>query len=197
MSLSGLGIMSPPDVSFIARARMGMYFGMLMLTLGLAEPTGLVSLPVLFWLKDGLGAGPQSVALFEAVILIPAYFGFAFGFMRDRWRPFGLGDRAYFWLVGPIAIACYGWLAGSEITWTRLLVGMVVAATAVECLHATTEAQMTAAAQRYAMSGGFSALGEIAEVVPGMIALLIGGWMASSLSPRTALLVAAIVMGLV
>jgi hypothetical protein len=30
-----------------------------------------------------------------------------------------------------------------------------------------------------------------------MIALLIGGWMASSLSPRTALLVAAIVMGLV
>lgn len=176
---------------------MGMYFGMLMLTLGLAEPTGLVSLPVLFWLKDGLGLGPQSVALFEAVILIPAYFGFAFGFMRDRWRPFGLGDRAYFWLVGPIAIACYAWLAGSEITWTRLLAGMVVAATAIECLHATTEAQMTAAAQRYAMSGGFSVLGEIAEVVPGMIALLIGGWMASSVSPRTALLVAAIVMAVV
>ena len=64
-----------------------------MLTLGLAEPTGLVSLPLLFWLKDGLGLTPQSVAVFEAVALAPLYFGFLFGFLRDRWRPLGRNDR--------------------------------------------------------------------------------------------------------
>ena len=44
-----------------------------------------VSVALLFWLKDGLHLSAQPVAVFEAIVLIPAYFGFAFGFLRDRW----------------------------------------------------------------------------------------------------------------
>ena len=81
---------SMPNLAPSSRTQrqLGAYFAVLMLTLGLAEPTGLVSLPLLFWLKDGLGLRPQAIAAFEAVALAPLYFGFVFGFVRDRWRPF-------------------------------------------------------------------------------------------------------------
>src|SRR4029079_14978954 len=129
-----------------------------MLTLGLAEPTGLVSLPILFWLKNGLGVGPQSVAGYEALVVVPTSFGFAFGFLRDRWKPFGRDDRAYFFLVAPIAIWMYCWVASDTLTLPQLVLAMFVASAALECMHATAEAFVTAAAQRHGMTGRLSAL---------------------------------------
>ena len=164
-----------------------------MLTLGLAEPTGLVSLPLLFWLKDGLGLRPQSIAAFEAVALAPLYFGFVFGFIRDRWRPFGGGDRGYLLLGAPVAIASYCWLAASATSTTRLLVGVLVAVVAFEFLVASAEGLMTEAAQRHLMTGRLSAVSEVAEIIPSVASTLIGGWIATHLDVGASFLVAGVV----
>ena len=164
-----------------------------MLTLGLAEPTGLVSLPLLFWLKDGLGLRPGAIAAFEAVALAPLYFGFVFGFVRDRWRPFGRDDRAYFLLGAPIAIASYCWLAVNATSPTRLLVGIFVAVVAFEFLGATAEGLMTEAAQRNVMTGRLSALSEFAEIIPSVASTLIGGWIATHVDVGETFLVAAVI----
>ena len=163
----------------------------MLVTLGLAEPTGLVSLPLLFWMKDDLRLAPHSIALFDALVLMPMYLGFGFGFVRDRWRAFGRDDRGLLLIAAPIAIASYCWVAGNPTGWTRLIAGVVVAALAFECLGTTAEALMTAAAQRHEMTGRLSALAEVAEIVPSVAAMLIGGWMATHLAASTSFLVAA------
>src|SRR5262245_58712470 len=82
-----------------ARWRIGLYFGVLVLALGLGRvDKGLANLPVTFILKDQLQLKSSTASLFWALIDIPLYVGFAFGFVRDRWRPFGWGDRGYFLL---------------------------------------------------------------------------------------------------
>lgn len=162
-----------------------------MLTLGLAEPTGLVSLPLLFWLKDGLALRPQAIAAFEAVALIPLYFGFVFGFIRDRWQPFGRDDRAYFFFGASIAIASYCWLAGNPTNPVRLLAGMLVGVVAFEFLGASAEGLMTEAAQRHLMTGRLSALSEVAEIIPSIASMLLGGWIAANFGVRASFLTAA------
>jgi MFS family permease len=188
---------STPEPSATTRAHLGLYFGILLLTLGLAEPNGLISLPVLFWLKDGLQLSPHSLAVFDAITLVPTYFTFAFGFLRDRWKPLGRSDRGYFLLLVPIASASYCWLAAGAHTWTRLLLGILVATAAFEALAATTEALMTAAAQHHVMTGRLSAVSEVAEMVPSIASFLIGGWMASHVALPATFLVAAALTSLV
>lgn len=179
------------DPSVRIQRQLGAYFGTLMLTLGLAEPTGLVSLPLLFWLKDGLGLGPKSIAIFEAVALAPLYVGFVFGFVRDRWRPFGRDDRGYFLVAAPVAIASYIWIAANTANTLSLLAGIVVAMLAFEFLAATTEGLMTEAAKRHVLTGHLSAVAEVAEIVPSVVSMLLGGWMAAHVGAKGSFLLAA------
>ncbi len=168
------------------------YFGALMFANALGDPTGLLSLPVLFVLKDDLHLGPQALAIFEAVTFIPVYFGFLFGFLRDRWRPFGWGDRGYLLIAAPLAIGCYLWLAAGAVSYSVLLAAMLLAMVSYQMLDTALESLMTAVAQRYLMTGRLSAIAEMSEAVPGIVAVLAGGWMASHVSlQRTALLAAA------
>ena len=60
----------------------------------------LVALPLVFFLKNRLHQSPDQVALFALVAATPTYFGWLFGFIRDRWSPFGGGDRAHLLVFG-------------------------------------------------------------------------------------------------
>ena len=168
------------------------YFGSLTIAGAFGDPSGLLSLPVLFTLKDRLGLGPQGLALFEALTFIPVYFGFAFGFLRDRWRPFGLGDRGYLLLGAPVAIACYVSLAAGELSYSALLAAIFLAMVAYQCCDVASDALLTVVAQRHLMTGRLSAVVEGAEAVPGILAMLAGGWMASQASMEFALAIAAL-----
>lgn len=171
--------------------QIGCYFSALAVVGGLADPGGLVSLPILFTLKEQLRQPPHAIAIFQAVIFVPACVGFAFGVLRDHWRPFGLGDRGYLVLAAPLAAACYASLVVGPISYTTLLV--IVAATAVlfELMDTVTEALMTAVAQHRLMSGRLSALTEAVDAVPRVTAMLAGGWMAGHVSVHASFAVAA------
>ena len=179
----------------IARERreIALYFGGLMLTQGLADPLGIVYLPVLYILKDTLGLRPTSVAAFEAITMLPVYFGFLFGFLRDRWRPFGWGDQGYLVLSAPIAIGGYLWLATNPVSYVGLLVAMLLIMVAFQFMNTATEALLTALAMRHQMTGRLSALSEFADVVPSIVAVLLGGWMAAHAKPEQTFIAAALV----
>ena len=114
------------EASARGRREIVLYFGLLMTTLGLADPLGVVHLPILFTLKDKLGLRPPSVAVFEAIIMLPVYLGFAFGHLRDSWRPRGWGDRGYFVLAAPVAACSYLWLAASSVGYAGMLVAVLL-----------------------------------------------------------------------
>src|SRR5687767_4903669 len=166
------------------------YFGTLTMANALGDPGGLLALPLQFTLKDRLGLGPQGLALFEAITFLPVYFGFAVGFLRDRWQPFGLGDRGYLLIGGPIAIACYAWLAASEVSYLPLLAAIFFAMVAYQLFDVASDALLTAVAQRHCMTGRLSAVVEGAEALPGILALIAGGWMAAQTSLRVPLMAA-------
>ena len=172
--------------------RIGLYFGLLALTGGLADPSGgLADLPLLFILKDHLHLGPQTVALFGAITLAPRHIGFVFGLCRDRWRPARLGDRAYFLFAAIIVVCCYLWLVAVPVSFFALLSATVIIALAFQFFDTSAQALLTIVGQRQLMTGQLSALMEIADNAVSVIAVLAGGWLVVHASPRTIFLIVA------
>ncbi|HMD74303.1 MAG TPA: MFS transporter [Steroidobacteraceae bacterium] len=173
------------------RGRLGLYFGLLLLTSGLGDPTGLVRLPVLFLLKDHLHLGPQMVAVFEAITVLPHNFAFLFGLLRDWRRPFGSGDRGYLMLATPLAAAAYLVLAVIPLSFGRLLAVMLIAAIVYQIIAVALSSMVTRVGQLQAMTGGLSALAEGMETVVMAVAVVAGGYLADHSSPRVFFLAAA------
>ena len=76
-----------------SRRKIISYFAILNLSVGLGTPlTGLAAIPINYILKDQLNLSPFGLAMFISIASAPAYVGFLFGFIRDRWRPRIWGD---------------------------------------------------------------------------------------------------------
>jgi MFS family permease len=177
-----------PDRS---RLQIGLYFGLLTLASGLGHPAGLLRLPLQFWLKDNLDVSPQGLAMFEAVVFAPVFVAFAFGFLRDHWRPFRSGDRGYLMFSGLAGIACYLWLAAGEASYYRLIAGVLLAVSAFQLMNAAGEALMAWVARRNLMTGRLNALNEFGDAIVGVFAALLGGWLATRASMQVIFLFAA------
>src|ERR1043165_9563970 len=96
-------------LSAAERTRLMIYAGVLLTLVQFAVPyEGLIGLPVLFFLKNRLHLSAHGVATFNLIASIPLFVGFAFGFLRDTWSPFGRGDRAHLVVFGLATAAAYG-----------------------------------------------------------------------------------------
>jgi hypothetical protein len=77
------------------RTRLLLWVAIPVLIINFAAPyLQLIALPLVFFLKNRLHQSPDQVALFALIAASPTYFGWLFGFIRDRWSPFGGGDRS-------------------------------------------------------------------------------------------------------
>src|ERR1700730_2441575 len=80
------------------------YSRVMIVVLSFTSPSvGLFVIPLSFVLKNKLHLSANGLATFALWAGIPAYLAFAFGVVRDRWSPFGLGDRGYFILFGAVS----------------------------------------------------------------------------------------------
>lgn len=178
--------------------RAGVYFGLLAVVGGFADPNGgLVQVPLLYLLRDGLGRGPEWVAWFGAATAVPGHLGFLFGALRDRWRPARFGDRAHFLFVAVAAACAYAWLASAPVSLMRLAAGAMVIAVAFQMFDASASALLTTVAQRHHASGRLSSIVEMADSLVSVAAMLAGGWLAGHASPSATFVAAAAVAGLI
>ena len=136
---------------------------------------GIAGLPMQFVLKNQVKLSPTQLSVFGALSGAPAYVGFAFGFLRDRWRPFGKGDRGYF-LVLPLllAITCF-YLAAVPFTYVRLLSTSIVQTVIGLLLGAAAYGMTTEVAQRNGMSGRLSVLLLVIPSLLGIASNAVGG----------------------
>lgn len=80
------------------------YLGILIVLLAFGAPSGgLIDLPISFFLKNKLHLQASELANFRLVAALPLYSSCIFGFVRDTWNPFGMGDRGYLLLFGAIS----------------------------------------------------------------------------------------------
>src|SRR6201999_2793384 len=94
---------APAGLARSERLRIFLYLGILIILLAFGGPSGgLIDIPISFFLKNKLQLKAHEVANFRLLAAIPLYLSFVFGFIRDSWNPFGMGDRGFMLLFGAI-----------------------------------------------------------------------------------------------
>jgi len=187
------------------RLRIMVIGGAIYMLLNLAAPfNGLIGIPVTFFLKNRLHLASHDVALFNLWISIPLFAGFVFGFLRDRWSPFGMGDRGHLMIFGGASGVVYAVLAFLNPTYANLLAGVFIVTVVFQTALSAAGGLLAAIGQQHAMAGQMGATLAIATSTPAVIAYLLGGVLsdfiegkAAATAARILLLVAAVVMGLV
>ena len=167
--------MAPTDLSPLARQRIFLYLGILIILLAFGSPSGgLIDIPISFLLKNKLKLSAHEVAGFRLVAAIPLYLAFAFGFIRDMWSPLGMRDRGFMLLFGTISALLYVFFAFTAVTYVVLVVAVVMLT--VSCLFvASAQNGLTAMIGRqHAMTGQISAAWNVFLSIPAVAALLAG-----------------------
>ena len=82
------------------RGRIFLYLSALIFLLAFGGPIGgLIDIPISFFLKNKLHLRRRG-RQFPPRGRDPLYLSWVFGFLRDVWSPFGMGDRGYMMLFG-------------------------------------------------------------------------------------------------
>jgi len=166
-------------------AKIFTYFGALIFLVALASPVGyLGDISTAYMLKNRLHASASEVSSFRLWTAVPVYFAFVFGFIRDRWNPLGLRDRGYLLIFGPLSALAYAWLAWRELTFTGLLVGMLVVQVAFRLVVAAYMGLLSLIGKEKLMTGRLVTVWQIVAAIPAVVAAFASGFAARYLDPR-------------
>jgi len=169
--------------------RMGLFLfgGVLMVLVGLGDPTmGLVNVPVAFFLKNRLHLTANELAVFKLWVAIPLFLSFVFGFARDRWSPFGRGDRGHLVLFGLLTAGAYVALAFMPPVYAVWALGLIAATALFQMVLGAGTALISVIGQQNAMAGRMSALLSICVCGPILFASIAGGLLSDYLDGKGA-----------
>jgi MFS family permease len=170
---------------YSVRRKIFLYLGLLIVLLGFGSPSGgLIDIPITFLIKNKLHLEAHELAQFRLISAIPLYLSFVFGFIRDTWNPFGMGDRGYMLLFGAITATLYVLFGFTPVTYATLLVAVVLLTTSFLFVTSAQNGLTSTIGQQHVMSGQVSAVWSIFASVPTVGALLIGGTLSDVLEER-------------
>lgn len=176
---------APTTLPLSVRWRIFLYLGVLIVLLAFGAPSGgLIDIPISFFLKNKLHLKAHELADFRLVSAIPLYLSCVFGFIRDTWNPFGMGDRGFMLLFGTVSAGLYVVFAFTPITYGTLLVAVVLLTTSFLFVASAQNGLTSMIGQQHAISGQISAVWNIFASVPIVGALLIGGTLSDLLEAR-------------
>ncbi|HEV2365535.1 MAG TPA: MFS transporter [Caulobacteraceae bacterium] len=177
---------APTPLSASTRTRILLYLSVLVMLIGLGGPYyGLIDIPISFYLKNRLHLSATGVAGFRLITAIPLYVSFLFGFARDRFNPFGLGDRGFFMLFGVATAALYVFAAFLPLDRTALLAAVVMLTCGFLFVLSARDGLAAAIGQQHVMSGQVSAVWNIVATVPGVLAFVLGGYLSNEMEKMT------------
>ena len=187
--------------------RLGLYLfgGLLMLLLSVGDPAqGLINIPASFFLKNKLHLGADQQAIFRLWTGVPLYLSLMFGFLRDRWSPFGRGDAGHLVVFGLATALAYAVLAFMPPTYAIWMGGIVLATSIFQIVSGAGSGLLATVGQGQAMAGRMSALLCIAASAPPIVTNIAGGALSQTMegqhapaAARTLYLAAAGVMAVI
>ena len=167
---------SPDSVSPRVTRLVGFYC-LVLLTLYNFASAGLIVVPVQFILKNQLHLGATQVSFFSFLTDGPFFVGFAFGFLRDRWRPFGKGDTGYFLFVPLLMGLVYLVLGYAPHTYAVLVGGLVALAALSSLLGAAAQGLVAAIAKDFGMMGRLSVVTYVTMRAALVYQQTVGSWL--------------------
>ncbi|HXQ46940.1 MAG TPA: MFS transporter [Caulobacteraceae bacterium] len=177
----------PTPLSASVRSRILIYLGVLLLLMSFGGPGGgLIGLPISFFMKNKLHMSAHAIANFHLFTGIPAYLAFLFGFVRDRWSPFGRRDRGYLMLFGGLCALLYAAFAFAPLSSLPVLLGalLLLACSYLFVLSAYNGLSATVG-QQHVMPGQVSVVVNVVGSLPGIAALIAGGLLSDQLEGRS------------
>jgi hypothetical protein len=169
------------------RQRIFFYLGLLIVLLAFGSPAGgLIEIPLSFFLKNKLHLEAHELAQFRLVSAIPLYLSFVFGFIRDTWSPFRMGDRGFMLVFGLVTAGLYVFFSFIPVTYATLLFAITLLTTSFLFVASAQSGLASTLAQQHAMSGQISAVWNVFASVPTVAALLIGGSLSDLLEHKSA-----------
>ena len=178
---------APSVLPASVRMRIVIYLGVLLVLLGFGSPGGgLIGLPISFLLKNKLHLEAHEMAIFGLIAAAPSYVCFLFGFARDTWNPFGMRDRGFMVLFGGLCAAVYVLFAFTPVTYQSLLVASLLLRMSFLFVSSAQRGLTSAIGQQHVMSGQISAAWNIFDSLPGIAALLLGGFLSDLMERRDA-----------
>jgi len=164
------------------RLRLLLYAGVPILIINFAAPyQGLIGLPITFFLKNRLHLNANQNAHFNLIVAIPLFVGFLFGFIRDRWSPFGKGDRGHLVIFGLATGAVFTVMAFLEPTYPVLLGGVLLLTALMQFVSGAAAGLASSVGRHHAMSGQMSTVVNFAILAPQVMAFLMGGVLSGAL----------------
>jgi MFS family permease len=162
----------PPQVTRFV----GFYSVVLMVLYNLAA-AGLISVPVSFFLMNKLHLTAVQQSTFSLITDMPYFVGFAFGFLRDRWRPLGKGDRGYFVAAPLLMASVYIWMAFTPISYGVLVIGYILIAIFSSVLGAAAQGLLAAIGKDFGMMGRLAVVALVTVRGGMMYTAEVGGWL--------------------
>ena len=161
--------------------------GLLLVLMNFSGPdAGMIDLPVSFFLKNRMHLQSNELAVFKLWIGIPLILGFVFGFIRDRWSPFGRGDRAHILTFGVITALIYGLMALMTPGYAVFLSGLFVATMAFKMVSSAVYGVVNTLAKKHAVTGQMSSLINLRSSLPALISFIGGGVLSQRLGGQSA-----------
>ncbi len=161
--------------------------GLVLVLMNFSGPTGgMIDIPVTFFLKNRMHLQSNQLAVFKLWIGLPLIVGFVFGFIRDRWSPFGGGDRAHLMVFGAATALIYGAMALANPTYSVFLGGLFVATMAFRMVSSAAYGITNTLAQKHAVSGQMSSVISIGSALPDLISFIGGGLLSQTLEGQGA-----------
>jgi MFS family permease len=189
MSSSNPSAQSGPAIGLSDARRLQAFAfgGMLLVLMNFSGPAGgMIDIPVTFFLKNRMHLHANEMAVFKLWIGLPLILGFVFGFIRDRWSPFGGGDRAHLMVFGAATALIYGAMALANPTYSEFLGGLFVATMAFRMVSSAAYGITNTLAQRHAVSGQMSSVISIGGALPDLISFIGGGMLSQTLEGQGA-----------
>ena len=161
--------------------------GLLLMLMNFSGPgSGMLDLPVSFFLKNRMHLQANELAVFKLWVGLPLILGFVFGFIRDRWSPFGRGDRAHILVFGVLTALIYGLMALMTPSYAVFFGGLFVATMAFKMVSSAIYGVINTLAQKHAVSGKMSSLINMGGAIPDLISFIGGGMLSQILGGQNA-----------
>ena len=157
---------------------------------GLSQHGGLISQPLNYYLKTGLGLSATDISEYLAILSIPWMVKPIYGLISDYIPLFGYRRRTWLMLTNLIAASGFLWLIGLTDVST-IVVALVLTAFGTAFSDVIIDALVVENGNRTGQTARFQGMQWIAFRVAAILAALTGGYLASLFEPATALHVAA------
>ena len=140
----------PPSV----QTKLLLTLGLLVVLVAVGSPSGgLFEIAMTLLLKNKLHLSQNDLALLRGLASVPVFISPVYGFIRDRWNPFGIRDRAIIMMFGTLTIVLYLLLMFVTVTATGFLFSILLLRFSFRFLSSSEQGMTSTLGQQHAMSG--------------------------------------------